>query len=181
MSVTLFKFTSHFVYSPLNSYLYIHWILDFKYILLLLDIIFLQETERTNFYTTVREYVLHNIGQNFTVMAGDFNCTLNPKYDRASQVESHKHSANLLRDLVKELCLTECYRHVNPNTRLYTWHNIRSLARLDRIYVSTFLKSHIQCITSRGVARGGGRRGTYVPGRQGTGGAKMRLTKLSQG
>ena len=31
---------------------------------------------------------------------------------------------------------------------LYTWHNIRSFARLDRKYVSTFLKSHIQCITS---------------------------------
>ena len=30
------KLYSHFVYSPLNSYAYIHWILDFKYILLLL-------------------------------------------------------------------------------------------------------------------------------------------------
>ena len=47
--------------------------------------------------------MLQNIGQNVTVMAGDFNCTLKPKYDRASQVESHKHSSNLLRDLVKEL------------------------------------------------------------------------------
>ena len=97
--------------------------------------------ERSNFYTTVRKYVLQNIGQNVTVMAGDFNCTLNPKYDRASQVESHKHSANLLRDLVKELCITDCYRYMYPTT----WHNIRSFARLDRIYVSTFLKSHIQC------------------------------------
>ena len=107
-----------------------------------------QTVQGTNFYTTVREYVLQNIGQNVTVMAGDFNCTLNPKYDRASQVESQKHSANLLHDLVKELCLTDCYRHVNPTTRLYTWHKIRSFARLDRKYVSTFLKSHIQCITS---------------------------------
>ena len=31
-----FKLDSHIVYSPLNSYVYIHWILDFKYILLLL-------------------------------------------------------------------------------------------------------------------------------------------------
>ena len=46
---------------------------------------------------------MHSIGQHVTVRAGDFNCTLNPKYDRGSQVESHKHSANLLRDLVKEL------------------------------------------------------------------------------
>ena len=38
-------------------------------------------TERSNFYTTVREYVLQNIGQNVTVMTGDFNCTLNHKYD----------------------------------------------------------------------------------------------------
>ena len=99
-------------------------------------------TERSNFYTIVREYVLQNIGQNVTVMAGDFNCTLNPQYDRESQVESHKHSANLLRDLVKELCITDCYRNVNSTTRNYTWHNIRSFARLDRIYVSTFL-NHI--------------------------------------
>ena len=69
--------------------------------------------------------MLQNIGQNVTVMTGDFNfnCTLNLKYDRASQVESHKPSADLLPDLVKELCLTDCYRHVNPTTR----HNIRSL------------------------------------------------------
>ena len=45
---------------------------------------------------------IQNIGQNVTVMTGDFNCTFNPKYDRASQVESHMHSANLLRDLVNE-------------------------------------------------------------------------------
>ena len=79
-------------------------------------------TERTNSYTTVREYVLQNIGQNVTVMAGDFNCTLNPKYDRASQVESHKHSAILLRDLAKELCFAYCYRHGNPTTRLYLFY-----------------------------------------------------------
>ena len=30
------NYTSHVVYSPLNSYVYIPWILDFKYILLLL-------------------------------------------------------------------------------------------------------------------------------------------------
>ena len=28
------NYTAHFVYSPLNLYVYIHWILDFKYILL---------------------------------------------------------------------------------------------------------------------------------------------------
>ena len=81
----------------------------------------------------LRECVLHNIGQNVTVMACNLNCTLNPKYNRASQVESHKHSANLLRDLVKEVCITDCYRYVNPTTKIYTWHNIRSFARLDRI------------------------------------------------
>ena len=30
------KLYSHFLYSPLNSYVYIHWILDFKYILFVL-------------------------------------------------------------------------------------------------------------------------------------------------
>ena len=58
-------------------------------------------TERTNLYTTVREYGIQNIGQYVTVMGGDFNCTLNLQYNRASQAESHKHSANLLRDLVR--------------------------------------------------------------------------------
>ena len=32
------KLYSHFVYSPLNSYVYIHWILDFKYILYYVDL-----------------------------------------------------------------------------------------------------------------------------------------------
>ena len=30
------KYTAHIVYSPLNSYLCVHWILDFKQLLLLL-------------------------------------------------------------------------------------------------------------------------------------------------
>ena len=30
------NYTAHIVYSPLNSYFDIHWILDFKYILILL-------------------------------------------------------------------------------------------------------------------------------------------------
>ena len=30
------NYTAHFVYGPLNSYVYIHWVLDFKYILLLI-------------------------------------------------------------------------------------------------------------------------------------------------
>ena len=37
------KLYSHFVYSPLNSYVYIHWIWDFKYILLLLFLLHLQQ------------------------------------------------------------------------------------------------------------------------------------------
>ena len=32
------NYTAHCVYSPLNSYVYMHWILDFKYILLLLTL-----------------------------------------------------------------------------------------------------------------------------------------------
>ena len=34
--MVVLNYTVHIVYSPLNSYVYIHWILDFKYILLLL-------------------------------------------------------------------------------------------------------------------------------------------------
>ena len=45
------KLYSHFVYSPLNSYVYIHWILDFKYILLLL-------------YTHIDIHTLESIGYN---------------------------------------------------------------------------------------------------------------------
>ena len=78
-------------------------------------------------------------------MAGDFNCTLiNNNF-----IESHKLSANLLCDLVKELCIKKCYNHLNPDARLYTWPDIRSFARLDRKYISALLKSHIQCIFVR--------------------------------
>ena len=29
------NYTGHFVYNPLNSYVYLHWILDFKYIIII--------------------------------------------------------------------------------------------------------------------------------------------------
>ena len=36
-------YTTQFVYSSLNSYVYIHWILDFKYILLFILMLFMIE------------------------------------------------------------------------------------------------------------------------------------------
>ena len=43
--------TAHFVYSPLNSYVYTHWILHFKYILLLY----------VRYYDVVKGVVLKNV------------------------------------------------------------------------------------------------------------------------
>ena len=39
--------------------------------------------------------------------------------------------------------MIDCYRHVYPEHCDYTWCNIRSQARIDRIYVPRYLKSHI--------------------------------------
>ena len=36
-----FNYTDHFVYSPLNSYVYIHWILDFRYNYIIIIILIL--------------------------------------------------------------------------------------------------------------------------------------------
>ena len=45
------------LYSPLNSYLYVHWILDFKYILLLLYILWMYNGH----FVHVHKICLHNV------------------------------------------------------------------------------------------------------------------------
>ena len=39
MVIFCFKLYSHIVYSPLNSYAYIHWILNFKYMIIIIMLI----------------------------------------------------------------------------------------------------------------------------------------------
>ena len=58
-----------------------------------------------------------------TVLAGDFNCTLNPGLDRLNRPSEHRpKTAKLLKNLIHDLSLNDVWRKQNPTGRKYTWH-----------------------------------------------------------
>ena len=77
------------------------------------------------------------------IIAGDFNCTLEPKIDRRSGKEPHAAAMNSLRDLVTAAKLVDTYRRQNPDKITFTWSSdcisINAASRLDRFYVSDFI------------------------------------------
>ena len=94
--------------------------------------------ERIIFYNSCHRYVSTIDANSHLCILGDFNCTLNPKLDRGSGIETHKPSAECFSKIIRDFQLIDCYRHLYPDYLDYTWNNVRSYARLDRSYVSSF-------------------------------------------
>ena len=76
-------------------------------------------------------------------IVGDYNCTVNAKLDRRSKNETHVPSTSILANIIKDFHMIDCYINLYPEHCDYTWCNIRSQARIDRIYVPRYLNTHI--------------------------------------
>lgn len=85
-------------------------------------------------------------GKGFTILAGDWNCTLNALLDRSGE-EPHFQSSTVLDNVIKTSNLTDIWRENNPSVKQYTWVKVSdgriSAARLDRLYLSNSMKSRI--------------------------------------
>ena len=99
--------------------------------------------ERMLFYNKIYDYISLMENREYLSIVGDYNCTVNAKLDRGSKNETHVPSASILANIIKDFHMIDCYRHLYPEHCDYTWCNIRSQARIDRIYVPRYLKTHI--------------------------------------
>ncbi len=94
--------------------------------------------ERVTFFKKLEVAVSVVPQDRITVVAGDFNCTLDHTLDRNHE-EPHSHSADKLQSLITYHNLIDVWRESFSQVRQYTWlkvnSNMISGARLDRIYV----------------------------------------------
>lgn len=89
-----------------------------------------------------------------SIVAGDFNCTLNPSLDRLNMPSEHRQRiVKPLKKVLSDFQVSDVWRKQNPEEQKFTWYRNNpqsavnfSKARLDRIYIhSSMLSSCSQC------------------------------------
>jgi len=96
--------------------------------------------ERNEFFrNTVPAYVLTS--RNPVVLLGDFNAVEDPSQRRTNTSEPKARLSNFrpLVEMIRALELVDVWRAIRPNENGYTFHCLKSSARLDRIYASRSL------------------------------------------
>lgn len=81
------------------------------------------------------------------VIAGNFNCTLNPELDRSSGIDnSHNKSRQTIQHFMEELNLTDIWRDMNPKGLKYSCYSNthQSYLRVGYFLVSANLKHKIK-------------------------------------
>lgn len=80
------------------------------------------------------------------MIAGDFNCTLNPEIDRSTGVDnSHNNCRATIHRFMRDFNLLDIWRERNPNIRAYSCHSgtFKTYSRIDFFLVSSELQSKI--------------------------------------
>lgn len=80
------------------------------------------------------------------MIAGDFNCTLNPEMDRSTGVDnSHNNCRATIHRFMRDLNLLDIWRERKPNIRAYSCHSgtFKTYSRIDFFLVSSELQSKI--------------------------------------
>lgn len=76
--------------------------------------------ERIFFFNKLKVFLGQQQGNGFTILAGDWNCTLNALLDRNGE-EPHFQSPTVLENVIKTSNLTDIWRENNPSVKQYTW------------------------------------------------------------
>uniref|UniRef100_A0A669E357 Reverse transcriptase domain-containing protein n=1 Tax=Oreochromis niloticus TaxID=8128 RepID=A0A669E357_ORENI len=84
------------------------------------------------------------------ILAGDLNCTLDPKLDRSSRIDtSHSQTRKKIQQYLKDLNLCDPWRIQNPNKREFSCYSavFKSYSRIDYFLISSSLLPNItKCI-----------------------------------
>ena len=100
------------------------------------------ESERREFFNDIYPYVLTN---NCKIFSGDFNCIMNSNLDKkGGNINTGLIGSTEISDIVTDFELFDVYRSLYPKTKCYTWRNKTISCRLDRIYLSSCLKSQVK-------------------------------------
>jgi exonuclease III len=84
------------------------------------------------------------------IMAGDFNCTLSPRYDRVSRVEKSPVVARRLAAIVRRHDLCDVWREKRGREEGFTYHSPADpgiASRLDRFYVERHALASVRTVS----------------------------------
>ena len=101
-----------------------------------------KECHRKEFFNDLSKYVVCNRN---IIMGGDYNCILNPKYDKlgkGANLDYGTVGSKELTSLCNDYSLVDIFRHLYPYRYATTWHSPASKdihTRLDRFYISRHL------------------------------------------
>lgn len=84
--------------------------------------------------------------QGILIVAGDFNCALDPKLDRSTGIDaSHPQSRNIINQYIKDLNLSDVWRLQNPTKKEFSCYSssFHTYSRIDYFLISKDLIDYI--------------------------------------
>lgn len=87
-------------------------------------------------------YLTINIDE-WVLISGDYNCTLVPSRDRLNSSERNPVISQKLSEINSVYALQDVWLLTNPRKQGYTFHTESSASRIDRIYCTDRLISHV--------------------------------------
>ena len=94
--------------------------------------------------------ILESNEQDYVVICGDFNLALDPKKDTYDYKHvNNPQSRHVVLDMMSTFNLKDAFRHLNPETKQYTWKrkNPLQFARLDYFLISQSLTDLISNVS----------------------------------
>ncbi|KAJ8035960.1 LINE-1 retrotransposable element ORF2 protein [Holothuria leucospilota] len=101
-----------------------------------------------NFYHHISE-LLGELNDTFVILGGDWNCVLDPSLDCDGYLHDNNPMArNAILNMLNDYDLSDPYRVIHPNRKVYTWRKLNPLkqARLDYFLVSNELLSFLDSV-----------------------------------
>ena len=106
--------------------------------------------DNPDFFEKILE-IITNIGNEHVIMAGDWNCFLNPELDVRNYADTARRprTRRKINEIMTQHSFIDIFREIYPDKRLYTWRKFNSAkqARLDYFLTSDQLSAKINNIS----------------------------------
>ena len=100
-----------------------------------------ESTDRLEFISMFSQYLL---GARNVILAGDFNFVLDTNLDKmGGNLNKGTIGSKSFKNILEKANLIDCFRHLYPQKRAVTWIRQKIGTRIDRFYISSFIKGMI--------------------------------------